>query len=440
MAENENGMSKKKKVAIITASVVLGVAVLFLAIFLPIYLTQKSSETETVESNLPSGSTLNELIKGSDSNYEEANTTVKRIVFDYYDKDESGAYTQTEDGNYTYTEDDVNVLEEQEAESYVWNDVQIDVYRVSDADGTTVYFLSTEEIVANEDMGYSFYNFTSVEEIAFNNFNTSSMTNMDYMFANCTSLKTLDVSKWDVSNVTSMWTTFSSCAFETLDVSNWDTSSVTHMGSLFLNCSSLTEIDVSNWNTSNVTLMWNLFSGCSSLTSLDLSKWDTSSVTSMAWMFNSCTSLQEIKFSDWDVSNVVSMQGMFYGCRSLTSFDVSKWDTSSAENMYMMFAYSGWTSTGQTGELDLSGWNTSKVTNMSAMFAGNSKLTAIYVGEGWSTDAVETDSSMFSSCTSLPYFTENGSDTTSKYAYAGYSEKLEAYGYLTLKVSGSEDE
>ncbi len=403
MAENET--NKKKKVAIITASIVAVVAVLFLAIFLPIYLSQKSEET--VESNLPSGSTLNELIKGSDSNYEEANTTVKRIVFDYYDKDESGDYTQTESGNYTYTEDDVNVLEEQEAESYTWNDVQIDVYRVSDGDKTTVYFLSTEDIVANEDMSYSFYNFTSVEEIAFNNFDTSIVTSMNNMFCLCTSLTILDVSKWNTSNVTDM-------------------------AELFNECNSLSSIDLSNFDTSKVTTISAMFRKCTSLTNLDLSNFDTSNMTNFAYLFEHCTTLVELDISGWDTSNVTNMKAMFFNNTSMTTpLDLSHFDTSNVTDMSMMFAYCRFLT-----ELDISSFDTSKVTNMKQMFDTCSALEVIYIGEGWTIDALEdgNDTNMFFNCTSLPNYIINERVYDKTYAYAGYSEELEAYGYLTLKT------
>ena len=51
--------------------------------------------------------------------------------------------------------------------------------------------------------------------------------------------------------------------------------------------------------------------------------------------------------------------------------------------------------------LDLSNFNTAKVTKMEDMFNGCSKLTTIYVGEGWSTAAVASSSNMFSGCTGL---------------------------------------
>ncbi len=399
MAENENGMSKKKKVAIITASVVGVVAVLFLAIFLPIYLSQKSEET--VESNLPSGSSLNTLLKQKDD-YTEADTTVKRIVFDYYDKNESGEYTQTEDGNYTYTENDVNVLGEQEAESYTWNNVQIDVYRISDGDKTTVYFLSTEEIVANEDMEATFYNFTSLEEIVFNNFNTSNVTSMRDVFAGCSSLTTLDVSNFDTSNVTTMQGMFNGCTLLTqLDVSSWNTSNVTIMSSLFKN-TGLEELDLSNFDTSNVTNMHGMFYQSSSLTKIVLSSFVTSNVTDMSFMFAGCNSLLSLDITNFDTSNVTNMGYMFYACTELT-------------------------------ELDLSSFDTSKVANMSRIFRDCTNLQTIYVGEGWTTDAVEEgeDGKMFDECLSLTNFITNGRVTDKTYAYAGYNEELEKYGYLT---------
>ncbi len=346
MAENET--NKKKKVAIITASVVAVVTVLFLAIFLPIYLTQKSSETETVESNLPSGQTLNMLMKQNDD-YTAENSTITRIVFDYYDKDESGEYTQTEDGNYTYTENGVNVLEGQTAESYTWNKTQIDLYRISDGDKTTIYFLSTENIIANSSMTYAFYNFSTVEEIVFNNFDTSKVTTMNSMFYYCRNLTKLNLSNFDTSNVTNMY-------------------------AMFYFCRSLTELDLSNLNTYNVTNMSNMFSNCENLSEINISNFNTSNVTNMGYMFRYCGSLVILDLSSFDTSNVARMQYMFYACTNLET---------------------------------------------------------IYVGEGWSTDAVTNDTDMFYRCTSLTNFTTNGSDTTSKYAYAGYNEELEKYGYLT---------
>ena len=50
-----------------------------------------------------------------------------------------------------------------------------------------------------------------------------------------------------------------------LDFSNWDTSSVTNISSMFYSCSQLTRLDLSNFNTKNVTNARNMFKNCSLL-------------------------------------------------------------------------------------------------------------------------------------------------------------------------------
>lgn len=52
-------------------------------------------------------------------------------------------------------------------------------------------------------------------------------------------------------------------------------------------------------------------------------------------------------------------------------------------------------------QIDLRNFDTRNVTNMSGMFADCSALTAIYVGENWSTEKVSSGSSLFSGCNQL---------------------------------------
>lgn len=52
-------------------------------------------------------------------------------------------------------------------------------------------------------------------------------------------------------------------------------------------------------------------------------------------------------------------------------------------------------------QIDLRNFDTRNVTNMSGMFADCSALTAIYVGENWSTEKVSSESSLFSGCNKL---------------------------------------
>ena len=92
--------------------------------------------------------------------------------------------------------------------------------------------------------------------------------------------------------------------------------------------------------------------------------------TTYRWFYN-MTNLQAIEGICYlNTSEVTNMFGMFSVCKKLTS-------------------------------LDLSGFNTAQVTDMGAMFWKCGSLKTIYVGNGWSTEAVTGSSKMFSDCNSL---------------------------------------
>ena len=152
-------------------------------------------------------------------------------------------------------------------------------------------------------------------------------------------------------------------------ISNLKTDNVENMEWMFYGCSALTSLDVSHFNTANVTNMEHMFSDCG-FTSLDVSSLNTGQVTNMKGMFMNCYSLTSLDLSNFNTGNVTTMLSMFSGCYELTS-------------------------------LDLSGFNTSATTDMSQMFLDCQKLKTIYVGSGWSTENIESDQSLFYSCTSL---------------------------------------
>ena len=214
--------------------------------------------------------------------------------------------------------------------------------------------------------------------------NTSEVTDMSYMFTGI-SLESLDVSHFNTAKVTNMSNMFHGSEFLTsLDLGSFNTSNVTDMNSMFTYCQSLTNLDLSNFNTANVTNMNDMFSNCSGLTSLDLSNFNTANVTDMGYMFNDC--------------------------RSLTS-------------------------------LDLSNFNTSSVTKMSGMFLECNSLETIYVGDGWSTDAVTQSADMFTDCMSLiggmgTTYDPNHVDKTYAHIDGGPSDP----GYFTDPAVPSEPE
>ena len=143
-----------------------------------------------------------------------------------------------------------------------------------------------------------------------------------------------------------------------------NTSEVTNMRWMFGGCSALTSLDVSNLNTAQVTNMVSMFDRCKLLTSLDLSHFNTAKVTDMSQMFYECNNLTGLNVSNFNTANVTNMSLMFNDCISLTS-------------------------------LDLSSFNTAKVAYMSWMLGGCGALRTIYVGDGWTTAAVQYSTNMF---------------------------------------------
>ena len=162
-------------------------------------------------------------------------------------------------------------------------------------------------------------------------------------------------------------------------------------------------------NTDSVTILRYMFSGCNNLPSLDVSHFNTANVTDMTGMFSSCRSLTSLDLSNFNTANVTDMSNMFYYCNSLTS-------------------------------LDLSSFNTPNVTNMNYMFFRCSELTTIYVGDGWSTEAVTSSPIIFSDCTSLvggmgtTWNESNPKDKTYAHIDGGPSNP----GYFTGQPTGPE--
>ena len=170
-----------------------------------------------------------------------------------------------------------------------------------------------------------FRNLTKLETITgLEYLNTEKVTDMGYMFFNCSSLTSLDVSKFNTVKVTDMSYMFSNCSSLTsLDVSKFNTVNVTNMGRMFYNCSALISLDVTNFNTEKVTFMAYMFSGCSKLTSLDASKFNTVNVTNMSYMFFNCSSLTSLDVTNFNTKKVTNMRSMFFECQALTTIYAS---------------------------------------------------------------------------------------------------------------------
>ena len=295
------------------------------------------------------------------------------------------------------------------------------------------------------------------------NFNTSNVTTMWAMFSGCSSLTSLDVTGFDTSKTTEMGSMFSHCSkLTSLDLSNFNTANVKNMGNMFDGCSILEslQIDFNNFNTENVTNMGSMFGGCLKLTTLDLSGFETSNVSDFSHMFASCSGLTSLDVTGFDTSNAENMTSMFSGCSGLTYLNLSHFNTSNVTAMSSMFEscynldslnLSGLFNTSNATDLsymfygcsrlknlDLSSFNTSTVTEMQFMFYQCNGLETIYVGNGWSTENIESGGDMFTGCTVLV----GGEGTTYDANHVDYTyahiDSATNPGYLAEKLDYNE--
>lgn len=118
-----------------------------------------------------------------------------------------------------------------------------------------------------------------------------------------------------------------------------------------------------------------------------------------------------------------SLSRLFFDFNNLEEITgLENLNTSETETMSEMFS-----GCGELKTLDLSSFNTAKVKNMDAMFEACGNLETIYVGEGFTTAAVETSERMFSGAERLSGAIEYDAEKDGA-EYANYKT-----GYFTLK-------
>ena len=299
--------------------------------------------------------------------------------------------------------------------------------------------------------------------INLSNFNTSKVTDMRSMFMNCSALRYLDSFHFATWNVTDMSYMFAGCeSLVSLDLRTFNTSKVTDMTAMFVNCRNLATILAGDrWSTASVpsSNSGSMFLDCTSLvggkgTTYNANHVDkayahidggpsnpgyftavpeayacyTPSNTTLTFYYDNLRGSRTGTTFDagntgnspgWATYSVVAglkkivFDPSFSGARptsttnwfnqmhelksdSITGLEyLNTSEVTDMRRMFYMCNNSNFTN------LDLSNFNTAKVTKMEDMFNGCSKLTTIYVGEGWSTAAVASSSNMFSGCTSL---------------------------------------
>ena len=341
-----------------------------------------------------------------------------------------------------------------------------------------------------------FMNMTNLGSITGTKYlNTSEVTDMTYMYA-LTNLLGIELGYFNTSKVKYMYGMFGSCNYlSELDLSSFNTSQVTDMGSMFRSCSNLETIYVGNdWYTYAVTSSSNMFKDCTKLVGGKGTTYDANHVdkayaridggTASPGYFTSPAAAPEpyacytpdnsmLTFyyddqrdsregttynlnmgriePDWSVAEVrrnvtrvsfdssfanarpTTTYGWFFGFQYMTSITGLHYlNTSEVTDMYAMFLYCS-----SLTSLDLSGFNTSKVTNMGYLFSYCGNLNRIFVGSGWSTDAVSISYYMFLECPYLEgcqgtYYDADHVDATYAHIDGGTSNP----GYLSELVLG----
>ena len=316
--------------------------------------------------------------------------------------------------------------------------------------------LNTSEVTR---MDYMFNDCNELKSLDLSTFNTAKVTSMSSMFSLCVYLESLDLSSFNTANVVAMDNMFHACvSLITIYAGyEWSTAAVTESEKMFNDCIDLvggmsTSFDRNHmdkeyaridegpdtpgyftmhkdkeayacYTSENTTLTfyydylretrlgttYNLNEGDNQPGWIDdennanvtrvvfkSSFADARPISTYSWFFE-MQNLRSIEgLQHLNTSEVTHMGWMFYNCQKLTSLDLSHFNTSNVTSMLFMFSNcSGLTI------LDLSSFNTSLVTNMEYMFNHCTNLTTIYVGNGWSTDAVTKSEDMFHSCEKL---------------------------------------
>lgn len=163
--------------------------------------------------------------------------------------------------------------------------------------------------------------------------------NWEAAYANCVNL---DVTANDIpnlSNVTSSSLMFFECAslIGNSTFNNWNTSSITNMSHMFASAGDFNQ-PIGNWNTSNVTDMTWMFHYLSKFNQ-SIENWNVSNVTKMEHMFHRCYAFNQ-SLSSWNTSKVTNMKAML---EETTSFNQSlgSWNLNALANATDMIHDSG---------------------------------------------------------------------------------------------------
>lgn len=186
------------------------------------------------------------LITGKDLNDILLSSGATQVVFGY--EDDYAEEIKDSKGTAVCFVDDVD-----EAKSFKEDDIKL--YTVTDSENiTTALILSKYQIKANVDSSKMFYNYETLTDVTFSNFETTIVENMDSMFYGCKNLTILDLYKFETPKLTNISNMFyDDILLETIYVSElWNIDKITEkQEKVFYNCVKLkggngTTYDVDN--------------------------------------------------------------------------------------------------------------------------------------------------------------------------------------------------
>ena len=332
-------------------------------------------------------------------------------------------------------------------------DIMRSLYRDTDSLRSVIRIVKTDgTAVLPEDCTGLFEGYENLVNVEFYDIDSSNVTTTEAMFRNCPELWQVDISGMDTSNVIYMYQMFCNCCeLVTITVGDgWtiENCSTLSCKEMFLDCVKIRGEKGTTYDSTDSWASYGVFAHVDEAPSnpgylwfhyLDMD-FDTCTLTLHG---NITKQRLEYTLSDITVKHIIAAPGtvfpadssqFFTSCKDVVSMDLSAADTSNVTDMSEMFS-------GLTGleTLDITGWDTSNVTDMQQMFYQDSRLKTVYVGSGWTTEAVQAEGGrdysyqMLGGCTSLVGTLGNmlGTHPTNK-AYANL-DSLDDEGVFSTK-------
>ena len=132
------------------------------------------------------------------------------------------------------------------------------------------------------------------------------LNSMSKIFSNSKTLKTVDLSNLRTENIKSLESTFYDCKkLQHVTFNNFNSKNLENMDKTFEGCTSITEIDLSSFETPRLKSMQSTFKNCEKLTVLDMNKFITTADVNKNDLFTNAPKLRVIKVEDKNTRKIM---------------------------------------------------------------------------------------------------------------------------------------